>query len=144
MCERVWVAQQPKDWSPRQMSFTAQQWLLVASILIEAQLIPPRVAGEIATWFVDESLSLYFSQKFRTAAESAVVEVSENGDREVHVPHSVDRVFIYSERTPGLPQDTPPVVTPVKEHDDISTLFSEVATFIIGSGGFRSNTEEAF
>lgn len=110
--------------------------MFVASVLVEAGLVPVGIITSNASWSVSEGLLHHFVDLGDLALSSAVVESTQRTHLEVHVPGSEYRVVPKFTVTYG-DLDTPPDVNPLSEHTHVRDTLEKFFRFVKTSGGFE-------
>lgn len=130
------MAENPVHGSDTKVVFTAEEWVWVATVLVESDLVPPSVASCPTSWHVEGTLVRFFSTKFHIAVQNCVVETS-SADKELHVSGAGNRVFPNRALTPAN-LDEVPSVAPVSEHPDIMGVLMRAEKFLTLCGGFTA------
>lgn len=141
MHSRVFTAASPTA-EISTLGLEPDEWVLVASILIECALVPVGVIASDKAWSVSPGLLDLFVQRGREALSTAVVEEVCQTKYEVHVPGSEYRVVPLT--VPAhVDLDAPPAVYELASYPHLSQTLSDFLDFVAGSGGFHcSPTQE--
>ena len=118
------------------LTLEPDEWVLVASVLIECALVPVGIITSEKTWSVSSGLLDVFVNRGREALSAAVVEEVCETRYEVHIPGSEYRVVPLTVPT-NVDLDAPPAVYDLSLYPHLVTTLRNFLDFIADSGGFH-------
>ena len=139
MYSRLFTADSPTA-EVSTLSLDPEEWILVASILIECALVPVGVITSDKPWAVSSGLLDLFVHRGREALDTAVVEEMYQTTYEVHIPGSEYRVVPLA--VPAqVDLDAPPAVHDLALYPHLLQTWSDFLDFVADSGGFHCSRE---